>query len=75
LRRKHPVSGSEQIVHERVTALDDFQEDDGYFRGHVRMSGERWNAACKSPVGSGDKLRVTALEGLTVYVEADKAEP
>ncbi|WP_336146106.1 nodulation protein NfeD [Marinobacter salarius] len=75
LRRKHPVSGSEQIVHERVTALDDFQEDDGYFRGHVRMSGERWNAACKSPVGNGDKLRVTALEGLTVYVEADKAEP
>lgn len=74
LRRKHPVSGSEQIVHERATALDEFQEYDGYFRGHVRMSGERWNAACKTPVSDGDRLRVTALEGLTVYVEADKAE-
>lgn len=74
LRRKHPVSGIEQSVHEGVTALDEFQKDDGYYRGHVRMSGERWNAACKNPVSNGDKLRVTALEGLTVYVEADKAE-
>lgn len=73
LRRKHPVSGSEQIVHERVTALDDFQEQDGQFRyrGHVRMSGERWNAVSRAPVRAGDRLRVSAIEGLTVYVEAE----
>jgi membrane-bound serine protease (ClpP class) len=35
LRRKHPVSGTEQIVHERATALDDFQEQDGQYRLHV----------------------------------------
>ncbi|MDL0432725.1 nodulation protein NfeD [Marinobacter sp. TBZ242] len=71
LRRKHPVSGSEQIVHERVTALDDFQEKDGRYKGHVRMSGERWNAVSSAPVKEGDRLRVTAIEGLMVYVEAE----
>lgn len=74
LRRKHPVSGSEQILHETVTALDEFQEQDGDFRGHVRMSGERWNAISPRPVQTGDRLRVTAMKGLTVYVEAQRAE-
>ncbi|NMT62865.1 NfeD family protein [Marinobacter orientalis] len=71
LRRKHPVSGSEQIVHERVTALDEFQQSDGHYRGHVRMNGERWNALSQAPVKAGERLRVTAIEGLTVYVEAE----
>ncbi|KPP96866.1 nodulation protein NfeD [Marinobacter sp. HL-58] len=71
LRRKHPVSGSEQIVHERVTALDGFRKHDGHYRGHVRMNGERWNALSDAPVKAGDRLRVTAIEGLTVHVEAE----
>ncbi|MDF0751360.1 nodulation protein NfeD [Marinobacter sp. 71-i] len=74
LRRKHPVSGSEQILHETVTALDEFEEQDGDFRGHVQMSGERWNAISPRPVQTGDRLRVTAIEGLTVYVEAQRTE-
>ncbi len=74
LRRKHPVTGSEQMAHETVTALDDFQQEDGQFRGHVRLSGERWNAVSPAAVRTGDRLRVTAIEGLTVHVAADKAE-
>lgn len=70
LRRKHPVSGTEQIVHEQATALDDFQEEHGRYRGHVHLTGERWNAISRAPVEKDDRLRVTAIEGLTVYVEA-----
>jgi membrane-bound serine protease (ClpP class) len=71
LRRKHPVSGSEQIVYEQVTALDEFREHDGHYRGHVRLSGERWNAVSQAPVKAGDQLRVSSIEGLTVHVEPD----
>lgn len=71
LRRKHPVSGSEQIVYEQVTALDKFRDHDGQYRGHVRLSGERWNAVSQAPVKAGDRLHVTSIDGLTVHVEPD----
>lgn len=71
LRRKHPVSGSEQIVHERVMALDTFREQDGRYKGHVRLSGERWNAVSQAPVKTGDRLHVSRIEGLTVHVEPE----
>lgn len=74
LRRKHPVSGSEQMVHERAIALDEFQASDGQYKGHVRLSGERWNAVCQTPVRAGDHLRVTAIEGLTAYVQVEPAD-
>lgn len=74
LRRKHPVSGSEQMVHERAIALDEFQARDGQYKGHVHLSGERWNAVCQTPVRAGDHLRVTTIEGLTAYVEVETAD-
>lgn len=49
-------------------ALDDFSGDHGHFRGHVRLSGERWNAISEGPVNEGDRVQVTAIEGLTVTV-------
>ncbi|MEP1216682.1 MAG: nodulation protein NfeD [Marinobacter sp.] len=71
LRRRPPVSGSEQIVHERVTALDDFQAEDEHYRGHVRLSGERWNAVSQTPVKADDRLKVESIKGLTVHVEPE----
>ncbi len=68
LRRRHPVSGAEQLSHEEGVSLDDFSGEHGHFRGHVRISGERWNAISDEPVREGDRLRVTAIEGLTVSV-------
>ncbi len=68
LRRQHPVSGAEQITHEEGVALEDFPGDQGHYRGHIRLSGERWNAVSDSPVHEGDRVRVTAIEGLTVTV-------
>ncbi|TYC56738.1 nodulation protein NfeD [Marinobacter sp. BW6] len=68
LRRRHPVSGSEQLAHEEGVALDDFSGEHGHFRGHVRLSGERWNAISEQPVHEGDRIQVTEIEGLTVTV-------
>ncbi len=69
LRRKGPVTGTEQVSHEPALALDDFVPEQAHYRGHVRLNGERWNAVCAQPVPSGAALRVTAMEGLTVTVE------
>lgn len=74
LRRKHPVSGSEQIAHEEGEALDDFTPDHDHYTGHVRISGERWNARSERPVHVGDRIRVTGIEGLTVAVEVIEEE-
>ncbi|HKK55146.1 nodulation protein NfeD [Marinobacter sp.] len=74
LRRRPPVTGTENSAHQRVSALDDFQPDDGQYFGHVRFSGERWNAVSSTPVNAGDHLEVSAVEGLTVYVTRAKAE-
>lgn len=68
LRRHHPVSGAEQITHEEGVALEDFSGDRGHHRGHIRLTGERWNAVSDQPVREGDRVRVTAIEGLTVTV-------
>ena len=68
LRRRPPVSGAEQLTHEEGVALDEFSGNYGYYRGHVRLSGERWNAISEEPVKEGERVRVTAIEGLTVTV-------
>ena len=76
LRRRPPVSGVENSAHQPVTALDDFQPEAGRYRGHVRYSGERWNALSETPVEAGEQLEVSSVEGLTVYVKRsnDKQE-
>ncbi|MDY6841093.1 MAG: nodulation protein NfeD [Pseudomonadota bacterium] len=68
LRRRHPVSGTEQLTHEEGVSLDDFSAEHGHYRGHVRISGERWNAISEQPVRKDDRVGVTAVEGLTVTV-------
>ncbi|WP_339801342.1 NfeD family protein, partial [uncultured Marinobacter sp.] len=68
LRRKDPVSGVEHMTHETATALDEFTGADNNWRGHVWLSGERWNAVSDQPVSEGDQLRVLAIEGLTARV-------
>ncbi|WP_100638932.1 NfeD family protein [Marinobacter salexigens] len=69
LRKKRPVSGTEQIIGQKAAALNDFEEKHGDYRGHVRLSGERWRALSEHPVRQGTILQVTAIEGLTVSVE------
>ncbi|WP_442915191.1 NfeD family protein [Marinobacter sp. SS21] len=70
LRKRHPVTGLEQLSHEPAQALDDFTAREGEYWGHVRLSGERWNAVSSGPVEAGQPLQVVAIDGLTVRVSA-----
>ncbi|SFL96081.1 NfeD family protein [Marinobacter zhejiangensis] len=73
LRRRHPVSGREQMDFEEAQALDQFAPSQGEYRGHVRLSGERWNAVSATPVQAGQLLRVLGVDGLTVRVRCTPA--
>lgn len=64
-QRKQPVvSGQEQIVGATGEALETFDS-----HGYVRVHSERWEANTLRPVVKGQRVRVRALEGLTVTVE------
>ena len=75
LRRRHPVSGSEQLVHEHGMALDDFVPTYDAYAGHVRVSGERWNARSQVAIAAGAQVRVNGMDGLTLLVEPGDDEP
>lgn len=74
IRRRPPVNSLEKSGQPAVTALDDFQPEDDHYRGHVWYSGERWNAVSDTPVNAGDKLEVSAINGLTLSVTMAKAQ-
>src|SRR5690554_4616713 len=75
LRRRHPVSGSEQLVHEHGVALDNFVPTYDAYTGHVRVSGERWNARSQVAIAAGAQVRVNGIDGLTLLVEPGADEP
>jgi membrane-bound serine protease (ClpP class) len=67
--RKRPVvSGREELIGASGIALDDFSGE-----GWARVHSENWRVRARAPVRKGQKLRVTAIEGLLLDVtpEAD----
>jgi membrane-bound serine protease (ClpP class) len=58
------VSGAEELMRTTATALEDFERE-----GAVLAHGERWHARSISPVGAGQSLRITKVEGLVLEVE------
>jgi len=63
--RKRPVvTGTEQLLHEPVVAMADFERT-----GPVRVRGEIWNAVTREAVKAGDPLRIVRVDGLTLQVE------
>jgi membrane-bound serine protease (ClpP class) len=70
LRRRTPVYGVEHLGEEAAVATEVFHERQGRYHGHVRRSGERWQAVSDHPVNDGDAVRVLAIDGLTVSVRA-----
>ncbi len=62
------ASGIEKMRHETVVALEDFIAAEGVYRGHIRLSGERWNAVSGKPVSKDQQMKVDRIEGLTVHV-------
>lgn len=63
-RRRPVVSGTEGLLRERAEAVESFER-----HGLVRVHGEIWNAVSRSPVRQGERLRILAVNGLTLEVE------
>lgn len=64
-QRRKPVTGIDALVGETVIAFDELNPS-----GRVRIQGEIWNAVSVSgPAHVGEKLRITQVKNLTLYVE------
>ena len=68
-RRRPVVSGPEEMVGAVGEALEDLQGE-----GWARVHGERWRVRCATPLKRGERLRVTALRGLTLDAEPESRE-
>ena len=65
-RSRPIVSGAEEKIGARGTALENFSEN-----GRVRVHGEEWQARTPRAVKKGQKLHVTGRDGLMLIVEPD----
>jgi membrane-bound serine protease (ClpP class) len=66
-QRQKPVTGAEGLMGERGHALTDVP---AHGEGQVSVHGEIWRATSAAPVRQGARVRVVAIEGLTLTVEA-----
>jgi membrane-bound serine protease (ClpP class) len=65
-RRLAVVTGREQMV----GAPGEVQDWQGG-EGHVLAHGERWRAVAAAPLAPGDRVRIRAMDGLTLEVERE----
>jgi membrane-bound serine protease (ClpP class) len=65
-RQHKTVTGWEQMIGNHGTVVD-WQAD----RGDIRIHGESWSARSDKELKSGDSVRVTRREGLTLIVEPE----
>jgi len=63
-RRRPVVSGAEEMVGAIGEALEDFDS-----RGRIRVHSESWVAQTVRPIRRGERVRVVAMDGLTLKVE------
>ena len=69
-RQRPVVSGREEIVGACGEALEDFADE-----GWVRVHSENWRARSATPLRSGQRVRVTRIDGLTLDVEPETEQP
>jgi membrane-bound serine protease (ClpP class) len=69
LRRTAPTTGNEQMLQEEATVVDDLD-----LTGTVRVHGELWKARAKEHVHAGERVKVVAVDGLTLIVERTEEE-
>lgn len=69
VHRRRAVSGIEEMVGSLGVALEDFEGT-----GNVRAHSEIWRARSETALKRGQTVRVKALDGLTLIVEAAKEE-
>ncbi len=66
-RRKAVVSGQEDVVGSTGEVLEDFSEGEG----QVRAKGEIWQAKTKGTLKAGQRVKITALDGLVLKVKPE----
>lgn len=64
-RRAPVVSGREAMVGSLAEAVENFEGE-----GRVLIQGEIWRAYSSGPVRRGDQVRIVAVDGLKLHVEA-----
>ena len=67
-RRGSAQVGAETLIGARGAVLSACRP-----RGQVRVQGEIWDAVCEAGADPGDRVRVTARDGLTLMVEREPA--
>ena len=67
-RRKKVVSGLEELLGGEATVINDFDQ-----QGTVSIHSEHWQARSKTPLNSGQLVKVTGIKGLTLEVEPVEA--
>src|SRR5690349_14591874 len=63
-RRRRPHVGAETLLGLQALVVVPCRPE-----GQVKVNGELWRARCEAGAGEGDRVRVSALEGLTLIVE------
>ena len=63
-RRRRPQVGVEALIGATADVVSPCRPD-----GQVRVQGELWRARCAAGADTGERVRVTALEGLTLVVD------
>ena len=66
LRRYRVTTGAEGLVGEGAEVVEALAPT-----GRVRVRGELWAARSKQPALAGRRVRITAVDGLTLEVEPD----
>jgi membrane-bound serine protease (ClpP class) len=64
LRRFRVRTGVEGLIGERAETIEPCEP-----RGRVRLRNEIWAAVCERGAGTGETVRVTSVDGLTLAVE------
>lgn len=65
-KRRRASVGTEALVGQTATVARPCRP-----LGYVRLKGELWQARCEEGADPGDQVRVVAVDGLTLVVEAE----
>ena len=68
---KHRVTAGQEAMLGARAEVSDWSE----LRGHVFLQGERWNATSSQPLRAGQRVRITAIEGLMLTVAPEENQP
>src|SRR5688572_253685 len=66
-RRRPVLTGREHMIGALAEALEDFERE-----GWARVHGESWRVRANAPVRRGERLRVSAIDGLILTVEVER---